>query len=85
VQSNAEPRLYIYIYIDITVILGGYHRTKKKERRKKRGQVFEKTKCMLLLQRKTSLDNMNMQTWCRGLKKISGVQFPSLTPCSAEY
>jgi hypothetical protein len=83
VQSNTEPRLYIYI--DITVILGGYHRTKKKERRKKRGQVFEKTKCMLLLQRKTSLDNMNMQTWCRGLKKISGVQFPSLTPCSAEY
>jgi len=70
VQSNAEPRLYIYI--DITVILGGYHRTKKKERRKKRGQVFEKTKCMLLLQRKTSLDNMNMQTWCRGLKKFLG-------------
>lgn len=66
------------------MILGGYHRTKKKERRKKRGEVFQKTKCMLLLRMKISLDNMNMQTWCKGLKKISGVQFPSLTLCSAE-
>ncbi len=57
----------------------------KEKGRKERGEVFEKTKCMLLLQRNFFLDNMNMQTWCRGLKKISGVQFPSLTPCSAEY
>jgi hypothetical protein len=76
--------IYIYIHTHITVILGGYHRTKKTERRKKRGEVFQKTKCMLLLWRKISLDNLNMQTWRRGLKKISGVQFPSLTPCSAE-